>query len=266
MLTVNITVPVFNEESRLIAAIATAQRFLAGSHGFEAEIVIADNGSTDNTLTLARQLERGDPRVRAAHLEEKGRGRALKAVWSESKADIVSYMDVDLSTDLNCFPALIEPLIRGRADIAIGSRLLRSSLTTRGFKREFISRGYNLLVKAMFRTRFSDAQCGFKALTREAARELLPLVKDNGWFMDTELLLLAERRGSRIFDLPVRWVDNADSRVKIWRTAFEDLKGLFRMKKAEWRMQKSEGREQRSAEVRSPKSEISPEGGGRWGR
>jgi hypothetical protein len=165
------------------------------------------------------------------HLDEKGRGRAVKTAWNESKADILSYMDCDLSTDLAAFPPLIESMISGRFDVAVGSRLLKPSLTTRGIRRETISRGYNLLIKASFHTKFSDAQCGFKAITKRAAQELLPLVEDNGWFMDTELLILAEKLGYRIFDLPVRWKDDPDTRVKIWSTAIEDIRGLLRLRR-----------------------------------
>jgi len=169
--------------------------------------------------------------VGAVHLDKKGRGRALKKVWSESHADILSYMDVDLSTDLAALPPLIEALISGGFQVAAASRLLKPSLTTRGFKREVISRMYNRLIKFSFHTSFSDAQCGFKAITREAASVLLPSLEDNEWFMDTELLIHAERVGYRIFDLPVQWVEDSDSRVKIWSTVIGDLRGIARLKK-----------------------------------
>jgi glycosyltransferase involved in cell wall biosynthesis len=232
---INITVPVLNEAGQLAASIGTLHRFLCEHCRFEFEIVVADNGSTDGTLSIARDLAGKCPSVRVLRLEEKGRGRALKRAWSESRAEICSYMDVDLSTDLHAFPSLVESLIGGGFDLAIGSRLLKPALTTRGIKRELISRCYNLLVKAAFRTRFSDAQCGFKAITRPAAQTLLPLVEDNGWFLDTELLVLAEKLGYRIFDLPVQWNDDPDSRVKIARTAWEDLKGIVRVRRNLWR-------------------------------
>jgi glycosyltransferase involved in cell wall biosynthesis len=232
---INITVPVLNEAGQLAASIGTLHRFLSEHCRFEFEIVVADNGSTDGTLSIARDLAGKCPSVRVLRLEEKGRGRALKRAWRESRAEICSYMDVDLSTDLHAFPSLVESLIGGGFDLAIGSRLLKPALTTRGIKRELISRCYNLLVKAAFRTRFSDAQCGFKAITRPAAQTLLPLVEDNGWFLDTELLVLAEKLGYRIFDLPVQWNDDPDSRVKIARTAWEDLKGIVRVRRNLWR-------------------------------
>jgi len=228
---VNITIPVFNEETRLQRSIPKLHSFLSEHCRFEFEIVIADNASTDRTLEIACSFSEAHPTVRAVHLDQKGRGRALKNVWCETQAEVLSYMDVDLSTDLYAFPPLIEGLVSGGFDVAIGSRLLKPSLTTRGFKREIISRGYNRLIKLLFHTQFSDAQCGFKAITRPAASGLLPLVEDNEWFMDTELLVLAERLGYRIFDLPVRWVDDSDSRVKIWRTASGDLRGLARVKR-----------------------------------
>jgi glycosyltransferase involved in cell wall biosynthesis len=226
---VNVTIPVFNEESRLKLSIPKLYEFLSERCRFKCEIVIADNASTDRTLEIAHVFSQSHSDVRVVHIDQRGRGRAVKEVWKASRADVLSYMDVDLSTNLSAFPPLIESLFGGGYDLAVGSRLLSASLITRGFKREFISRAYNLLIKLFFRTRFSDAQCGFKAITREAACGLLPLLEDNEWFMDTELLILAEKLRYRIFDLPVRWVDDSDSRVKIWRTALEDLRGLARL-------------------------------------
>ncbi|MEK7675036.1 MAG: dolichyl-phosphate beta-glucosyltransferase [Verrucomicrobiota bacterium] len=229
---VNITIPVFNEEDRLPGSVPILYRFLTEHCRFSFEIVVADNGSTDRTLDVACKLLHEYPGLQVAHLDQKGRGRALKKVWSESHADVLSYMDVDLSTELSAFPPLIEALLAGGCDLAIGSRLMKHSLVTRGLRREIISRCYNVLIKMLFRTTFSDAQCGFKAITRKAAARLLPLVEDNGWFMDTELLILAEKLGYQIFYLPVAWVEDRDSRVKIWKTALEDLRGLVRVRRS----------------------------------
>jgi glycosyltransferase involved in cell wall biosynthesis len=228
---INVTIPVYNEERTVLENVEKVAEFLRLNCRYSHEIVIVNNASTDRTLEVARGLEAGVRNVRVLHLAAQGRGGAIKAAWKESSADILSYMDVDLSTELEAFPALIEALVSGGCDLATGSRLLRGSLTKRGFKREFISRSYNLLVRALFRTRFSDAQCGFKAITKRAANALLPLVDDNGWFMDTELLVIAEKLGYRIFDLPVRWVDDPDTRVRFWRTAIEDIKGLIRVRR-----------------------------------
>ncbi len=228
---VNVTIPVYNEESILPSSIAALHHFLTGHCRFEWEIVIANNASTDATLDIAGKLAREFQGVRVVHLEQKGRGRALKKVWSESSADILSYMDVDLSSNLYAFPPLIEALISGGFDIGIGSRLLKASTTKRSLKREIISRGYNLLVKSMFRTKFSDAQCGFKAITAKASRVLLPKLEDTGWFFDTELLIIAEKLGYRIFDLPVSWIEDLDTRVNIVQTAFDDIRGLLRVKR-----------------------------------
>jgi glycosyltransferase involved in cell wall biosynthesis len=229
---VNVTIPVFNEESRLAASLPQVHRRLGDQRRFEFELVIADNASTDRTVEIARGFVASHSNVRLVHLEEKGRGRALRKAWLESGADICSYMDVDLSTDLSAFGPLIEAVTTGGFDLAVGSRLLVGSAIRRGWKREFISRGYNRLIKVLCHTRFSDAQCGFKALTRRAAAALLPLVADENWFFDTELLVWAERLGYRICDLPVQWTDDSDSRVKILSTAIEDLKGLLRLRRA----------------------------------
>ena len=234
MPSLNVTVPVYNEEATLNSSITRLASFLAGSGFASYEIVIAENASRDRTLKIANRLSDKIDGVRVVQLAEKGRGRALKKAWSESDAEILSYMDVDLSTDLACLPALIEPIARGATDLAVGSRLLSPRMVTRGPKREFISRCYNFLIRFFLKTRFSDAQCGFKAVSRSAVRELLPLVEDNGWFFDSELLIIAEKMGFRIFDLPVRWVDDPDTRVKIVSTAFYDICGLMRVRR-NWR-------------------------------
>ncbi len=226
-----ITIPVFNEEVRLRDSITRLHGFLSQHLSTTWEIVIADNGSTDGTLHLADSLRHEYANVLVTHSDEKGRGGALKRVWLRSGADILSYMDADLSTELEAIPPLIEALAVGGYDIATGSRLLKPALTSRGFKREFASRGYNRLVKALLRTSFSDAQCGFKAITRQAAQQLLPLIEDTGWFFDTELLATAEKMDYRIFDLPVRWIENRDSHVKVLQTAIDDIRGLLRLRR-----------------------------------
>ena len=195
------------------------------------EIVIAENGSTDGTAAIADALTKEFPKIFVNHFKEKGRGGALKRTWLQSEADILTYMDADLSSDLETFPALIESLAKDGHDLATGSRLLRPKLTTRSFKREFASRCYNILVKAMLGVHFSDAQCGFKAITSQAAGHLLPQVEDTGWFFDTELLVLGEKQGYRILDMPVKWVEQGESHVQMFSTAKADLAGLFRLRR-----------------------------------
>jgi glycosyltransferase involved in cell wall biosynthesis len=197
--------------------------------------VIADNASTDATPEIAARLAREIDGVRLLRLEEKGRGRALRAAWSTSEADVATYMDVDLSTNLESLLPLVAPLVSGHSDIAIGTRLARQSHVRRRWKREILSRGYNALVHAGFGAGFSDAQCGFKAIRTPVARRLLPLVADDGWFFDTELLLLAERNGLRIHEVPVDWVEDLDSRVDLIPTILHDLQGLWRVRRAFWR-------------------------------
>jgi glycosyltransferase involved in cell wall biosynthesis len=226
---VEVTIPVFNEERDLAHSTHALHDFLAKVTLFRSSIVIADNASTDGTWAIAQQLEKELPNVKALHIPKKGRGLALRTVWSQSQADVVSYMDVDLSTNLKFFPLLIHGISIGY-DVAIGSRLLQASQTTRSFKREVISRIYNRMVKMMFFNDFQDAQCGFKAMRREAVQKLLPLVENNHWFFDTELLLLAEKHGFKIFEVPVEWIEDLDTRVKIFRTAMEDIRGLIRVR------------------------------------
>ncbi|MEU4327061.1 bifunctional glycosyltransferase family 2/GtrA family protein [Nonomuraea dietziae] len=226
---VEVVVPVHNEQRALRASIERLHGYLAGSFPYGFRITIADNASSDNTWQIAQELAAGHPEVNAVHLEEKGRGRALRQVWAASEADVVSYMDVDLSTDLDAFLPLVAPLLSGHSDLAIGTRLVRTANVVRGPKREFLSRTYNLLLRGVMGAGFSDAQCGFKAARTEIAQALLPAVEDQEWFFDTELLLLAERHGLRIHEVPVDWVDDPDSRVDIVRTAADDLRGMARV-------------------------------------
>jgi putative flippase GtrA len=229
VLQVDIVVPVRNEEDDLAPSIRRLVGYLRQGFPFTARVTIADNGSTDATPAIADGLAREFDEVRAVRMEQSGRGRALRAIWSESDAEVLAYMDVDLSTDLNALLPLVAPLLSGHSDLAIGTRLARGARVIRGPKRELISRCYNMLLHACLGVRFSDAQCGFKAIRSEQARVLLPLTRDTAWFFDTELLVLAERAGLRIHEVPVDWIDDLDSRVDIVATALADLRGMARL-------------------------------------
>ncbi|MEV0404278.1 bifunctional glycosyltransferase family 2/GtrA family protein [Actinoallomurus sp. NPDC050550] len=226
---IEVAIPVYNEAHVLAASVRRLHAYLRETFPYRFVITIADNASTDGTWEVAEHLALEIAEVDAVHLDRKGRGRALRHVWSTSVADVVAYMDVDLSTDLHAFLPLIAPLVSGHSDLAIGTRLSRGSAVVRGPKREFISRTYNLLLRTTLAARFSDAQCGFKAGRTEIVRALLPAVEDEAWFFDTELLLLAERNGLRIHEVPVDWVDDPDSRVDVVRTAADDLRGMARV-------------------------------------
>ncbi len=232
MTTVEAVIPVYNEEHVLRQSVERLREFLSDRRVFPYDwsIVIADNASIDRTLEVARELAADYPEVRYLHLPQKGRGRALRAAWLASQADIVSYMDVDLSTHLEYYPLLIRAIAEEGYDVAVGSRLAPGSQTARSLKREVISRGYNLIIKATFFTHFSDAQCGFKAVSRRVVEEIVPLIEDQAWFFDSELLILAEKLGYRIKDIPVAWDEDPDTRVKVVSTAFEDLRGLARLR------------------------------------
>jgi len=226
---VEIVIPVYNEEASLDASIRRLHAYLRDRFPLGWIITVADNASRDRTWGVACRLTNELEGVQAVHLDEKGRGRALRAAWETSQAKVVAYMDVDLSTDLDALLPLVAPLLSGHSDVAIGSRLASGARVTRGTKRELISRTYNLILKATLHNGFTDAQCGFKAMRTDVARALLPLVEDNDWFFDTELLVLAEHNGLRIHEVPVDWVDDPDSRVDIVTTAREDLKGVARL-------------------------------------
>ena len=228
----DIVIPVLNEEAGLATSVGRLRDFMAGRmSGWRWRIVIADNGSTDTTPDIGRRLAEEDPRVAYLRIEQRGRGRALDRAWRESGADVVGYMDVDLSTGLDALPALVDAVRSGRCGVAVGSRLRPGSrVIGRSLLRELTSRGYSALFRLMFLTGFRDAQCGFKAASRRVVDEVVPLVRDRGWFFDTEMLILAEKNGYRVEEIPVTWTDDPDSRVRIVATAWADLKGLLRLR------------------------------------
>jgi putative flippase GtrA len=228
----DVVVPVHNEEADLESSVRRLHAHLSAGFPYRFRITVADNASTDGTLATAERLAAELPEVSVTHLAEKGRGRALRAAWSTSDAPVLAYMDVDLSTDLAALAPLVAPLLSGHSDLAIGTRLHRGSRVVRGAKRELVSRSYNLILRGTLAARFSDAQCGFKAIRADVAGRLLPLVEDQGWFFDTELLVLAERSGLRIHEVPVDWVDDPDSRVDLVSTALADLRGVARLARA----------------------------------
>jgi len=253
---VEVTVPVYNEEKVLEQSVRLLHSYLTDNLPFDFVITIADNASTDGTFAIAQRLRTELPRVRAVHLDRKGRGLALRHVWSSSEADIVAYMDADLSTDLDAFLPLIAPLLSGHSDLSVGSRLAHGAQVVRGPKREIISRVYNLLLRTVLSARFSDAQCGFKAGRTEVIKALLPAVADDTWFFDTELLMLAQRKGLRIYQVPVTWTEDPDSTVEIVRTALADLRGVVRLR---FGSRSSNGRGT-STDCRSAQAELtSPE-------
>ncbi|MER7934761.1 MULTISPECIES: dolichyl-phosphate beta-glucosyltransferase [unclassified Streptomyces] len=225
----DLAVPVFNEETDLEPSVRRLHAHLRETFPYPFRITVADNASTDATPLIAARLAGELPEVEWLRLAEKGRGRALRAAWSRSRAPVLAYLDVDLSTGLAALLPLVAPLLSGHSDLAIGTRLTPGSRVVRGPRREFVSRCYNVLLRCTLSVRFSDAQCGFKAVRRDAAERLLPLVRDTGWFFDTELLVVAERSGLRIHEVPVDWVDDPDSRVALLSTALADLRGVARV-------------------------------------
>lgn len=225
----DVTIPVFNEERDLEECLRRLHSHLSESFPHSFRITVADNASTDSTLKIAERMARELPELAVVHLEEKGRGNALRKVWLASPSPVLAYMDVDLSTDLAALAPLLAPLISGHSDLAIGTRLTRNSRVVRGPKREFISRSYNLMLHSFMGARFSDAQCGFKAIRADVAQQILPHTLDNSWFFDTELLVLAERCGLRVYEVPVDWIDDPDSSVDVVRTALADIRGMARL-------------------------------------
>ncbi|MEU0057816.1 bifunctional glycosyltransferase family 2/GtrA family protein [Streptomyces sp. NPDC006334] len=225
----DVVVPVYNEQACLERSVRRLHSHLCETFPYPFRITIADNASTDDTPRIAARLTAELPEAQWLRLAEKGRGGALHAAWSGSGAPVLAYVDVDLSTELTALLPLVAPLISGHSDIAVGTRLVPGSRVVRGAKREVVSRCYNVLLRSTLGVGFSDAQCGFKAVRRDVAERLLPLVKDSQWFFDTELLVIAERAGLRIHEVPVDWVDDPDSRVDVLATALADLRGIARI-------------------------------------
>ncbi|MEO8198924.1 MAG: dolichyl-phosphate beta-glucosyltransferase [Gemmatimonadota bacterium] len=232
---VDLVFPVLNEAHVLEKSVTAVRQFLAEHPSWRWRVVVVDNGSTDGTDRVAQELVARFDNVRFVQLPQRGRGRALRHAWTQSDADVMCYTDVDLSTELAALPKMVRAILEDGYDLSTGSRLMRESRTQRGFKRDFISRSYNVFIKCVLFTSFSDAQCGFKAVSKEAVAGLVPQIKDQSWFFDTELLVLAEKQGYRIKDIPVIWIEDDDSRVKIVKTAWEDIKGVFRLRWKLWR-------------------------------
>jgi len=227
----DIVIPVYNEAHVIAGSVEKLGSYLLEtSFPYSWRIVVADNASTDKTLEVAQELTRRFDDVAVVHLPQKGRGRALRKAWGESDADAMCYMDVDLSTDLGSLLPLAKAVLEDGYDVSTGSRMTRGSQIQRSLRREMTSRGLITLIKVLFFSKLSDTQCGFKAISRQAAHELLPRVQNEEWFFDTELLLLAEKGGYRVKDVPVRWIEDPDSRVNVWKTVAEDLRGLLRMR------------------------------------
>jgi ubiquinone/menaquinone biosynthesis C-methylase UbiE len=230
-LSIDITVPVLNEERAIEKSLITLVSYLSTHCPYDWYVTVVDNGSTDRTWAIADAYAATDARLRTIRLDRRGRGGALKAAWSTSTADVVAYMDVDLSTDLDALLPLLRPIVDDEADLSIGSRLATGARTKRSLQREIISRAYNMITRTVLGYHIRDAQCGFKAIRSNLARELIPLIEDDSWFFDTELLFLAWQRGLRINEVPVRWVEDDDSRVRIVKTALDDLKGIMRIRR-----------------------------------
>jgi len=222
---------VLNEQAALPICIEKLADFCKNNLSqYSTQIVIADNGSTDLTREVSKQLSGQYRNVSYVHIPVRGRGLALRTCWLQSKADLIGYMDVDLSTGLDALPRVVTAIVDGGYDVGIGGRLSHSSKTSRSYRREIISRVYNFIIKALFFVPFNDAQCGFKFLTKQAVQNIVPAIKNNHWFFDTELLVIACKRGYKLIEIPVIWVEDKDTRVKILKTVLEDLSGLLRLR------------------------------------
>jgi glycosyltransferase involved in cell wall biosynthesis len=224
-----VVLPVYNEEKVLRQSVQKLTAFLHEYDRYTWNIVIADNNSNDGTRDIGQALESENHLVQYLHIPRKGRGIALRTAWEQTDCDFVSYMDIDLSTGLDALINAMDLLNEG-ADIAVGTRLAKESRTTRCLKREFISRSYNIVIKLSLGTSFNDAHCGFKTGRREVIQKILPYIDDNEWFFDTELLFYGEKLGYKIVEIPVTWIEDPDTKAKIFKDAYDDLRGLYRLR------------------------------------
>jgi len=239
---IEITIPVLNEENTLDKQVRKVCDYIKNNITDLGliHIILADNGSQDNTPIIGRALTDELDCVKYIRLEEKGVGRALKASWGGSIADIVGYMDLDLATDLTYLRPALEMLLFDRADLVSGSRLLNgATVKGRSRIRNFTSRSFNYIVKIIFQSSFSDGMCGFKFLKKSCLDSLFQLgAQSDGWFFATEILITGEYFGYRVKDLAVEWTDDPNTKVRIGKLTIEYL---LAMKKLRSKLKKRNG-------------------------
>lgn len=227
-----IAIPVLNEEEHLEKQIIKINNFLNDNFPkLLISIVIADNGSCDKTLEIAKILSSKE-NIRYVTTDKKGVGRALKKAWFSSDAEFVGYMDLDLATDINCLKKIIREFSLEKYPIINGSRYLYSSkIINRKFHRAFISRIFNIILKILFSTKITDGMIGFKFFKRDIVKTLFNngAISD-GWIFCTELLLVGEKLQIKIKEIPVIWEDDQSSKVKIINLTAEYLKALLILK------------------------------------
>lgn len=231
---IEITIPVLNEEKTLKMQMFKIVAFLdkeCVKYG-DVSIVIADNGSSDRTQELAIELSKQNSRIRYLRLEKKGVGLALKASWLSSTADIVGYMDLDLATDLKHLHQVFDALLNNDYQMVTGTRLAKESIVIgRSPLRNFTSKVFNKILNFKFNGSFTDGMCGFKFLKRNILNNLMEYGANNdGWFFSTELLVVADYKNYKLLDLPVIWIDDPNSKVKIIKLAIEYLKAMNALK------------------------------------
>jgi len=211
---ISVIIPIYNEARRLSTAITQIRNVLK-QLGFDFEIIISEDGSTDGSDKIARALARRYSFVTALHNRERlGRGAALKKALKRSTGDIILYSDVDLSTDLMHLHGFVNTIIDG-ADIVVGSRLMEGSRVEQMLLRTIISKIYNRLVWLLFHSPIHDHQCGFKAFKKSSIIELIDDIEDNHWFWDTEMIIRAVKHGLTIIEYPVTWKHQNSSKVNL---------------------------------------------------
>ena len=231
MVKVDIVIPVYNEEVNLEKNINILTEWLKNNFKYEWIVTIADNGSTDNTKKIAKDLDMKNKKIILKEITSKGRGIALRESWLSSTSDICAFMDIDLSTELEYLNEIIYPIVELECEICCGSRWMSSSNVKRGLFRGILSWSYNFILQTTLGLKIKDSQIGFKAIKTDTAKKVIPLIKDNEWFFDTELLLISQKNDLKIKQIPVIWIDHPKSTVVVLKTVKMFLRNVWRMKK-----------------------------------
>ena len=225
---IEITIPTYNEGKIIEKNIDKLFNFLDNSK-LDYNVTIANNASKDNTLIIAKKLARKYKKLIVYHTDKPGRGNALKEVWKKSKADILCYMDADLSTDLPHLNSMVE--LFPKYDIVLGNRLSKYSRTNRRIYRTLLSKGYNKIAKYILRIKTNDLQCGFKGIKKKVFMDIVNYTSDDNWFFDSQLIVWGEKKGYKIAEIPIKWIERKASKVKIRSTVTNYLKNLWKLRK-----------------------------------
>jgi len=231
-----VVLPARNEELIIRDNVLRLYEYMQGAFpNDDWKIVVSDNNSSDRTAEIVKELAEKHARIEYLLVTVVGKGAAVKNAWEKYSSDVYMFMDSDLATDIHGIPMLVEPLRLETSDIACGSRFLRESAVERSLIRRVTSFGYRLVVKLLLSIKVRDLPCGFKAINEKAKKALLSKIESDGWFFDSELIILGEKLGLRVQEIPVRWREPIEtgrkSKVKIISLSIEYVKEVVKIRK-----------------------------------